>query len=546
MLSMFTRHTASHATTTNDHQITQYFMSKRMALHSALVICMASASLLSGCGGSDPTTRVSNTDTAAAVRTSYFATVTSPVLLTNVRARAIDTGTGNVLDQVIITSGTTAALSIPVAYIKTNNIIVLSIEPIDSSSTYYDPMLANGLGGTAKFNQSLHTLVSMNRIDTSYEVDPFSEIAYQRSLFRTGTYAMANPLLSRLTIDQINLANTETTESFGTGGSTVPYTADFSTPATIASQHIFKAVSIGTSTKTIVGSVQSYYFALSQLALYAQNNPSDASPYLNFAMRAALDLRDGDLDGMTTFGGDAAGTVNISSPILYSGIVSQVNNDPDHTDLPSLIALNAPQRNARGDALKVAANKYFDTINASLPVDSRMDTDTRSYLQSANYAIFANTVDISGIFGTITSLYTATKPIGAGNYTKAFGLPTGVDIKTSMDASDLSNRTNDIVQLAGIYQNTSGCQLSIGYDGSVQLTQGSQTYQAMISRDYADSMVRISGAQYRINIIAGDITSPSFIQILTNGAQILSAVEGRSTQLVPTNLDSIGLSCTFN
>ena len=549
MLSMFTRHTGNNTATSTDYCTTQNVTSKRLALHSALAICIAGASLtlLSGCGGSsDATTRNSNTSTPpSTVRTAFFATITSPVELTNVRARAFDSSTGNQLDQIIITRGTTAALSIPVAYIKSNNIILLSLEPIDSSSSYYDPMLANGKGHAAKFNQTLHALISMNKIDTPYKVDPFSEMAYQRALIRTGTFTLDAPKLNRLTIDQLNQANNEISQSLGTQV-TAPFVTDFNSVKNIASQHIYNEVSNINTTKTLSSSVQSFYFGLAQLALYAQNNPSDPTPYLNFGLRAALDLRDGDLDGMTTFGGEADGTVKISNPILYSGVVSQVNSDPDHNDILSLINVNLAQRNARGDALKIAGNHFFDTVNAALSVDLRMDADTRTFLQTANYAVFKSSLDLSGVFaGGSTSTYTPTSQIGAGNYTKAFGLPSGINLKNSLDASDLSGRTNDIIQLAGIYKNSNGCQLKIGFDGSFEFGQGSTTYRAVISRDFADSLVRISGTAYRLNIITGDVTAPAFIQIMTNGAQVLSAVEGRSTQLIPTTLDTTDLSCTF-
>jgi hypothetical protein len=548
MLSMFTRHTASDISTTTPQPHVPYISSKRLALHSALALCITctGAILLTGCGGgTDATTRTQPTTTPPSnQRTSFIATIKSPVNLTNVRARAVDSATGAVLDQQIISSGNTIALTIPVAFIKANNIIVLTLEPINSSSSYSDPMLNLGKGGQAKFNQTLHALISMNSADVSYKVDPFSEVAYQRALIRSGTYNPNTPLLTRLTLDQVNLANTEATYAFGTG-TTAPYASNFDDPKDIAAPKIYSSVnSIGG--KTIDGTVQATYFALAQLALYAQNNTGDASPYLGFAMRAALDMRDGDLDGLTTFGADTAGTALISQPILYTGVVSHINSDPDHNDIVSLIAANTTQRTARGNVLKVAANVYFDNVNAALPVDSRMDTDTRTYLRTADYSVFNSPLDTSGsITGTPTTNPQPTTRVGAGNYTVAFGLPTGVSLKTAIDASDLTQRTNDIVQLAGVYTNNAGCKLSIGYDGSFELAQGGLLYRAVISREYSDSIVRISGTQYRINIITADKTAPAFIQVMTDGAHVLSVVEGRSTKFIPTTLDTVDLTCSF-
>ena len=245
---------------------------------------------------------------------------------------------------------------------------------------------------------------------------------------------------------------------------------------------------------------------------------------------------------MTIFGGDTAGTVQITNPILYTGITSVPNSDPDHTDVASLITVNKDQRKQHGVVLKQATIHYFDTINAALPVTARTDTASLDYVQNFDFGIFAAAYTTSG-YGT-----TPTEPsyrIGAGNYTRAFGLPTGTDSKQAIDASDAPDRSNDIMQLNGTYQATNGCQLRIGYDGVVQLSQGTQTYQAIVSRKFSDRLIRLSGDHYLLNVTSADLTAPRFIQIRTIGAQIISADAGRSTNQVPITLDTTELSCTF-
>ncbi|MBC7751092.1 MAG: hypothetical protein H7Z73_05155, partial [Candidatus Saccharibacteria bacterium] len=312
-------------------------------------------------------------------------------------------------------------------------------------------------------------------------------------------------------------------------------------PTSIAGINLFSS---NASNKSVNDQSRLALIALAQLALFAQNNPATQTPYLDFATRGSLDLLDGDLDGMTIFGGDTTGTALISNPILYSGVTSIPNNDPDHRDLATFVSINADQRTQRGAALKQAATQYFNTLNAALPLSARTDTASLEFIQKFDYAIFTGRY-INGFgYDTSTPLI-VTNRIGAGNYKIAFGLPTGIDSKQALDASDETNRSNDILQLNGTYQGTNGCQLNIGYDGTIQLSQGAQTYQAQVSRKFSDRLIRISGNQYLLNITSADLTAPRFIQIRTTGAQVISADAGRSAQQVPITLDTTELSCTF-
>ncbi len=517
------------------HYIPEQFYSK-LAMSIALSMGVA----LTGCGGGgSPTTRAdSSTTPSSKVRTSYNLTVQSPVLLKNVRVTATDTATGDVLGQAIIQNGNDILFAIPIKYITAGNVILLTLSPIDTSSQYYDPMLKNELGAIATFNKPLHALVSLSQDDTTAKVDPFSEIVYERALIRSGVLDISKPQLQALTISQLTSAANEMTTTLGTVATT-PFSVLFNSPTNIAAINLYTVI---TGVTYVNQQANSTLIALGQLALYAQNNPTALTPYLDFAARASLDMRDGDLDGMTIFGGETAGTVQITNPILYSGITSAVNSDPDHTDLSSLITINTDQRKQHGVVLKQAAIQYFNTINALLPITARTDNASLNYMQNFDFAIFALAYTSSG-YGT-TSVEPSGR-VGAGNYTRAFGLPTGTDFKKALDASDLSNRSNDIMQLNGTYLASNGCKLEIGYDGTIQLSQGTQTYQAIVNRKFSDSLTRITGNQYLLNVTSAYITAPRFIQIRTIGAQVMSADAGRSSLPVPVTLDTTELSCTF-
>ncbi len=522
------------------HKIPEHFYSK-LALGIALSMGMA----LTGCGtGNSPTTRVdTTTPPSTTTRTTYNLTVQSPVLLSNVKMTVTDTATGAVLGQSIVQNGNSAVFAIPIAYLKLGNVLLMTLSPVDSSSKYFDPMLNNQLGALTKFDQSLHGLISLSISDKTTKVDPFSEIIYERALIRAGTVDLSKPSLNTLTTGHLTSATNEMTAALGTVA-TATFSVDFNSPAHIAAINLYTTTA---GVDYVNGQASSAMIALGQLALYAQNNPTDQTPYLDFASRTSLDLLDGDLDGMTIFGGDTAGSVQITNPILYSGVISVPNNDPNQTDIASLVAVNKNQRTQRGVALKQAALQYFSNINASLPLASRTDTASLDFIQNFDFGIFTQiyTHFELGLGYVPTAAAEPTTRIGAGNYTRAFGLPNGIDSKQALDASDDSSRSNDIMQLNGKYLGSNGCQLSVGYDGLIQLSQGTQTYQAIVSRKFSDRLIRISGDHYLINVTSADLTAPRFIQIRTIGSQIISAEAGRSTEQVPLTLDTTELSCTF-
>jgi hypothetical protein len=510
----------------------------KSVLAISIATCMSLT--LGGCGSGNGETSRNGAITPESTPTTkaYNLTVQSPVRLHNVKVTVMDTTNGAIIGQATISNGNTSVIAVPAPYLKSGNVIMVTLSPVDSSSQYDDPMLNKELGAATTFNKTLHAFVSLGTQDTTIKVDPFSEISYQRALVRSGNIDLTKPTLSQVTTIQLTSANTELTQAFGVVATT-PYSVFFNTPESIASLNLY-----GTTTNTAptINYPASYAaIALGQLALYADNNLSDSTPYLNFAARAALDLRDGDLDGMTTFGGDTDGTDVIASPILYSGVTSLSNSDPDKTDLTSLININSNQRNQRAAALKKSTLNYFNTINASLAAASRTDSASLAYIQNFDYAVYNQT------YASYTSSTDNTPAgrVGAGNYTPAFGLPTGTNFKNTLDASDLTGRLNSTIPLNGIYKASNGCQLAVGYDGTITLSQGNQSYQVTINRKFSDSLTRTNGNQYLLNVASADLTSPRFIQLYTNGAHVISADTGRSTQQTPTALDSTDLNCTF-
>ena len=498
----------------------------------SIIVAACMGIVLTGCGAeNNPTTREIPAATfIPPPAATYNLTVESPVLLENVRISVTDTKTGTVINQTTVVNGNSSVIAIPATFLRNGTVTMVTLSPIGNTSRYFDPMLNNQLGAMASFDQPLHAIVSTGTVNTKIKVDPFSEIVYQRALIRAGTVNFTNPTLSQLTLTQLNNATTELTQALGTTA-TRPYSILFNSPASIAAINIYFPA-IPPNVPTINFASNDAAIALGQLALYAQNNSSDTTPYLNFAARASLDMRDGDFDGMTVFGGDTDGTVVIANPILYSGVTSLPNNDPDNTSENTLIRVNSNQRIQTGLALKQATIQYFNTVNAALLAPSRTDGASLSYILNYDYGVFNQT---------------ATLRLGAGNYTPAFGLLTGVNYTNALDVSDTPGRSNSIVQLNGVYKSTTttGCQLSVGYDGKIQLSQGSQVYEAIINREFSDSLTRTTGNQYLLNVASPSLTSPRFIQINTVGAVITSANAGSSGQQTPITLDTTDLSCTF-
>ncbi len=514
----------------------------KFVLPTILACCMSM--VLTGCGSeNNPTTRfITDPPFVPPPAPSYNLTVESPVLIENVRITLTEAKTGTVIHQTTVVNGNSSVIAVPSRYLRTGSITVVTLSPIDPSSRYFDPMLNNQQGAMASFDKPLHALVSTGTIDSKIKVDPYSEIVYQRALIRSGTVSLTNPSLSQLTVTHLSNATTELTQSFGTVA-TKPYSILFNSPASIAAINIYFPA-IGSAAPAINYASLDAAVALGQLALYARNNPSDTKPYLNFAARAALDMRDGDLDGMTVFGGDTDGTVVITNPILYSGVTSQPNNNPDNNNPTSLIAINSNQRIQTGAALKQAATQYFNNLNAMSPIDEaslnylvgKPATPSSASIPGYDFSIFNE---------SLASPNVPASRVGAGNYTLAFGLPTVLNFKKTLDVSDGQSRSNDIMQLNGVYKSSTGCQLSVAYDGKIQLGQGSQVYDATVSRKNSDSLTRVTGNQYLVNVASSDLTSPRFIQINTVGASISSASAGTSTQETPMVLDTTDLSCTF-
>ncbi len=527
---------------TNAAPATRHHAFLRIAL--ALSVVFGTGLTLTGCGGGDATTR---TDTTPApppvdpnIRTTYNITVRSPVKLINLKASVADAATGVSLGEATIASGNDLVIAVPAAYTQNGNLVVVTLSPINSTSSYFDPMLKNGQGDIAVFNQPLHAITPLNQSDVTVKIDPFSEIVYQRALTRSGVLITEAPFnipqlsAANLVTEDFSLASNDLALSLGVSNGS-PFVGFINSPSDISGLRIYSTQNNSANPSKVPNSlVSNELLALGQLALYTKNNPGETTPYLNFALRAALDLRDGDLDGMTINGGDKLGTVQISSPILYSGVTATVNNDANRNSIATLLADNQALRDAHGTAVKQAAIQLFNAVDALPTTTVHFDADTLSYIQDFNYGSFS---------------YKASNPvstrIGAGNFTLAFGLPTGTDLKNLLDASDGSGRANDIMQLNGVYKNSSGCQLNIGYDGILKLSQGNLSFIGAINRKSSDSLKRTSTDNYLLNVTSAELTTPRFTQVRTKNGQVLSATVGRSTQAVPDQLDSIDLNCTF-
>jgi hypothetical protein len=135
--------------------------------------------------------------------------------------------------------------------------------------------------------------------------------------------------------------------------------------------------------------------------------------------------------------------------------------------------------------------------------------------------------------------------IGAGNYTRAYGLDTG-ETKNFLNVDD-SRQINMIEQLIGHHDNGNGCSLDIYPSGRVVATQGSLTDESTINRELTDSLSRpnANSNQYLLNVSTPSESMPYFIQIRSTGSTITSVTTGRSGDTIPEQLIQQKINCQF-
>lgn len=484
------------------------------------VALAASGLLLTGCGGNTPTTRTNSDDLVSTPSTATFTlTLQSPVQLTNVEARVIDTISGRVLYQGTISNDDKLLIDIRKADVPSQRLLYVELRPTAlNQSSYYDPILDS----SAPFNAPLRALVQSNTNNRTVLIDPYSEIAFQRAQIRAGWLTNRTDLsqLSLISMSTLNDANSEVSAVFAVR-SNVALTQGLSSRADI------QKLSVNNNTQQ---SILNYFrFSLGHIQYYVSKQGQQTAPYLSFSQKAAIDMLDGDLDGMTLYSFGDQSQILLNDPLVQPII----NTDPDRNQ-HALLAID--QDLARRDynlAVGVSIRQFFTPLFDS---------------NSAEFKLI-NEYDYLNM--SVHSVSTGTKPFGlhspgAGNYTRAFGLPNNQLVKNYLNADD-TGLVSDIEQISGIYQNSQNCRLEIRPNGRVVLSQGTQRFEADIDRNFNDSMSRTSADSqaYLLNITTPSDSTPSFLQIRTDGVTILSAQNGRSLLEMPDQLSQVDLSCEF-
>lgn len=494
---------------------TKAYSAQTMLLSIALAV---SGLLLTGCGGNNPTTRVTSDDLVSIPDTSTFGlTLQSPVRLTNVQARVIDTLTNRVLHEQLIINDDQLLINLKKIDVPYAGLVYVELRPaLMGRSSYYDPILDN----EATFNTPLRTLFKINAGSGSHNIiiDPYSEITFQRAQIRAGWLANRNDLslLGLINISALNAANSEMNAVFGVRSNT-------QLSQGLNSREDIQKLTINSNTLSYLR------FALGHIQHYVREKGSNTAPYLAFSQKAAIDMLDGDLDGMTLHGFGDQADIFLSDPLAQPII----NTDPERNQHSLLAADQAPSRSSYNVAVGEAIQQFFNPLFTN---------------DSAEFALIK---DYDYLNMTLRPVASAPKLFGlhspgAGNYTRAFGLTNNQTVKNYLNADD-TGLVSDIEQLAGIYQNPQGCQLEVRPNGRVILSQGTQRFEAAIDRNFNDSVSRssVSSQNYLINITTPSDITPSFLQIRTDGSDILSAQNGRSLLDLPDQLSQVDLSCNF-
>lgn len=492
------------------------YSAQTMLLSLALA---ASGLLLTGCGNNNPTTRTNSDDLVSSPNTTatFLLTLQSPVHLTNVQARVIDTTTNRVLHEQIISNDDQLLIDLKKVDVPSRRLLYVELRPASvGQSSYYDPILDS----SAAFNAPLRALIQSTDNPQTITVDPYTEIAFQRAQIRSGWLANRNDLsqLGMINASAVTAANSEVSAVFSV--------RNVSLTEGLSSREDLQKLTFSTNRST---TLNYFRFALGHIQHYVRDQGNTSAPYLAFSQKAAIDMLDGDLDGMTLYGFGDQTAIFLKNPLVQPII----NTDPDRNQHPLLaidqLSARSTYNIAVGEAIKQLFNPLFTNGSPEFLLINSYD-----YL-NMTLAPVPNAPKLFGLHSP-----------GAGNYTRAFGLATNQTVKNYLNADD-TGLVSDIEQLAGIYKNPQGCQLDVRPNGRVILSQGTQRFEADIDRNFNDSVSRssVDSQEYLINITTPSDSTPSFLQIRTDGANVLSAQNGRSLLDLPDQLSQVDLSCNF-
>jgi len=497
--------------------------SARLMLSAALAA--ASVALL-GCGANNPTTRTSSSGSNSTPEPATFQlTLQSPVRLTNIEARVIDAASGQIVHQSIISNDHRLNVNINRADARSQRLLYVELRPSAlNQSRYYDPILDRD----APFNQPLRAILQSAASNQSILIDPYSEIAFQRAQVRSGwlNNRADTTQLGLITVNALRAAQSEVAAVFNVRSVTLPQG--------LSSRTDLQRLNV-TANQTRVLDYFRFSLGHAQYYVQQQGNNIDA-PYLAFSQKAAIDMLDGDLDGLTLHGFGDQAEIFLNSPLVQPII----NNNPERNQHLLLAEDQLPARRTYNVGVGDTIKQFFEPLFPSGSAEFKLINDY-DYLNMSTRTT-----------PTPPRPFALHSP-GGGNYTRAFGLMDGQLVKNFINADDtgLVNdiAQNDIAQIAGIYQNPQGCRLVIQPNGKVTLTQGTQTAEADIDRNFGDSMSRADAdsQSYLINITTPSDSTPSFLQIRTDGARVLFAQSGRSLLEMPSTeqLSAVDLRCDF-
>lgn len=506
------------------------------------VLSVAIGLSLTGCGSDTPTTRVSTEDPPKA--SPYIIFVRSPVQFKHVQYRIIRVSVvGSVADEIakmsISDSSDQAKFEISREKIPDTSFLLLEISPTSSSAVYFDPIAKKDVA--FPLNKKLRALVVYNPAggeSRTYKIDPFSELSYRRSLYRTGQLdqsAVDQPNFSLFSPQAISTSNSEIESIFQVQPTT--YGLDFD------------EISKLKRTQQNARSFTDLLFSVGHLKNFSNQFPSATAPWFDFVDLVERDISDGDLDGMTLAGVGDNGAFSDQladnrklalQPVKY-------NTNPENNNITILVDQQKDQRLTFNTALGEVIKGHFGTI---FPAAS----EELGFINSINYA------ELKTQGGTsLSSANFSLRSSGAGNFNRAFGLFGDALSKNALTADVNSTATNnntgvvnDIEQLAGRYRN-GNCVLNIGLNGRVTLTNGASTIDSSINRDLQDNLFRATNTSTDYVLNVGKPSDNTFIQLRianVNAAdktplRLVSATAGRSLLDQPDQLSTVDFSCTF-
>lgn len=522
----------------------------KTALRGAIFGVLCTSLILSGCGSDDPTNRVDDsTVTPKPVVENTDLLLHSAVKVNNVKFRAQDIITGQVLGEQVLSSGHDVTFKVPNSYFKTQNLVRLELIPVDATSSYFDPITNT----SAVFNRKMQALVNFGKGSsteaTRYKIDAYSDLAYQRTLARMGLFD-PNPADSTLAslnlldlFNALDAANAETESVFSTS------VTNYAKTAVNISK---RADYIGLVFKVDARSFADQLLQVGHILNYANKNPSDNSPWLGFASAARVDFLDGDLDGRTLAGlGDSGSDKTLVNSLIVDSS-APVNSDVTRNEILKIGDDQKTYRETYNGSLGTPIKNFFKNLIKQEKTNedgTKSVSDELTALNSIDYATFSfsNVNNIGGAFGgRIFNLHSA----GAGNYTRAFGLEANEVQKRGINVDDTGlglALKPDLEALMGLYDAADGCRLTISTNGNVTLSKGTFSMTTQVNRELNDSITRpdANSSVYLINVSNPSVTLPTFVQIRTNGTQVLSATAGRSLEAVPTTFSPPDLNCSF-